>query len=243
MVRNHSRTYLVFFYSIFVIIFVLISLFFVFLSDVFQDYRGASATDDDSLPTVIIDAGHGGEDGGAIGINGCFEKDLNLKIAKKLKTALSSMGINCILTRSEDMLLYDRNADYEGQKKRLDMQARLNIVNGYENAVFISIHQNAFPIEKYSGTQIYYSPNNASSRELAVGIEQSVRDALQPENKRISKSSDGKIYLLDELECPSVLIECGFLSNAEECALLCTEEYQNHLCAVIAAEVAEQLFT
>ena len=95
-----------------------------------------------SLPTVIIDAGHGGEDGGAIGKNGAYEKDINLEISKKLKARLEALGIPCELTRSEDILLYDRNADFEGKKKKLDLLARYEFASKYQNAVFISIHQN-----------------------------------------------------------------------------------------------------
>lgn len=237
MDKNHSRISFIFSYFVFAVIFIFVSLLFILFCGEFNSVGEVSAPEDDPMPVVIIDAGHGGEDGGTIGVNGCLEKDLNLIMAKKLKTLLTSMGVKCVLTRSEDMLLYDRNADFEGQKKRLDMQARLDIVNSYDNAVFISIHQNAFPIEKYSGAQIYYSQNNEASRSLALSIEQSIRSTLQPDNNRASKPSDGKIYLLDKLSCPSVLIECGFLSNAEECALLCTEEYQNHICAVIASSV------
>ena len=192
----------------------------------------------DTSPIVIIDAGHGGEDGGTVGVNGCFEKDINLSIAKKLKTYLTSMGVRCALTRNSDTLLYDRSADYEGRKKHLDMLARLDITNSYENAVFVSIHQNAFPQEKYSGLQIYYSENNESSLPLAKSIEDAVKKILQPQNNRVAKPAGDSIYLLDKLDCPALLIECGFLSNAAECELLCTDEYQNKLCAVIATRIA-----
>ena len=190
-----------------------------------------------TYPTVIIDAGHGGEDGGAIGKNGAYEKDINLELAKKLKARLDSQGIPCALTRSTDILLYDRNADYEGQKKRLDLLARKEFAEMYEDAVFISIHQNSYPKEQYSGFQAYYSPNNLSSRELAILIEESVKASLQPSNKRVSKQADSSIYLLDKLHCPAVLLECGFLSNSEECTLLCDEEYQNKLCEAIASSI------
>ena len=243
MVRYQKKSSLIGFYCIFILIFTLVSLLFIFLGGEYRQANRVSSPSKLTQPTVIIDAGHGGEDGGAIGVNGCLEKDINLAMAKKLKSMLSSMGINCILTRSEDILLYDRNADFEGHKKSLDMQARLDIANSYENAIFISIHQNSFPIEKYSGTQIYYSTNNSFSSTLASKIENSVRESLQQNNNRRSKPSDGRIYLLDELFCPAVLVECGFLSNTEECELLCNDEYQNHLCAVIASEVARQLFT
>ena len=196
-----------------------------------------SKTPSPAYPTVIIDAGHGGEDGGAIGKNGAYEKDINLEIAKKLKARLDAEGIPCVLTRSTDILLYDRNTDYEGKKKRLDLLARKEFAEKYDNAIFISIHQNSYPKEQYSGFQAYYSPNEPTSKNLALFIENSILNTLQPNNKRASKQADSSIYLLDKLYCPAVLLECGFLSNAEECRLLCDEEYQNRLCEAIVEGV------
>lgn len=192
-----------------------------------------------ALPVVVIDAGHGGEDGGAVGINGALEKDINLAIAKKLYAMLSSSGVDCVMTRSEDILLYDRSEDYEGRKKALDMRERLRIATSCGQAVFVSIHQNSFPIEKYSGFQVYYSPNNASSAELARALENAVRESLQPSNDRASKNAGDSIYLLEQLSCPAVLIECGFLSNSKECELLSSEEYQSRLCAVLCDTITE----
>ena len=111
-------------------------------------------------PIVVIDAGHGGEDGGAIGVNGVYEKDLNLSIALLLDEWLRAEGFETVLTRSEDILLYDKNSDYFGQKKVQDLAARRKIAEQYENAILISIHMNAFPESKYSGLQVYYSKNN-----------------------------------------------------------------------------------
>ncbi len=194
-----------------------------------------------NLPTVIIDAGHGGEDGGAIGKNGAYEKDINLEIAKKLKSRLDSLNIPCVLTRSTDILLYDRNTDYQGKKKKLDLLARKEFAEKYDNAIFISIHQNSYPKEQYSGFQAYYSSNADTSRTLATTIEKSVRNSLQPSNNRASKQADSSIYLLDKLQCPAVLLECGFLSNATECNLLCAEQYQNNLCNAIVEGIIEFL--
>ena len=111
----------------------------------------------------------------------------------------------------------------------------------YEDAVFISIHQNSYPKEQYSGFQAYYSPNNVTSRELAYLIENSVKDSLQPANNRTSKQADSSIYLLDKLYCPAVLLECGFLSNTEECRLLCDNAYQINLTDAIASGIIEFL--
>lgn len=192
-----------------------------------------------SYPTVIIDAGHGGEDGGAIGKNGAYEKDINLEIAKKLKSKLDALGIPCVLTRSTDILLYDPKADYEGKKKKLDLLARKEFAEKYADAIFISIHQNSYPKEQYSGFQVYYSPNNDASGVLADLLENSASTTLTETRCRPSKVGTSSIYLLDKLQCPAVLVECGFISNAEECLRLCDEEYQNRLCEAIVAGIVE----
>ncbi len=237
-----KKFFFLLYFILFLIAFIFICSALIFVSRYAENSN--VSTDSSRIlnnPIVIIDPGHGGEDGGTVGKNGCLEKDLNLTIAKKLKLMLSSMGIESILTRENDTLLYDKNADYEGQKKRLDMQARLEIAEKYENAVFVSIHQNSFPQEKYKGFQIYYSSNNSDSAMLAKTIELNVKSILQPDNSRVAKSAGESIYLLRKLNCPALLLECGFLSNAEECQLLCDDKYQNELCAVIAYSIEEYL--
>lgn len=230
-----KRNYPLFSFFIFSIAFILFSSMLVTFFSEIAPKKSTYTFSKASPPLVIIDAGHGGEDCGAIGKNGCFEKDINLSMSKKLSSILSGIGIKNILTRNSDILLYDKNSDYIGQKKHLDMQERLKIVNSYQNVIFVSVHQNAFPEEKYSGFQIYFSPNSQSSQIIAQKLEEAVRLQIQPSNKRKAKSSAGNIYLLDRLECPAVLLECGFLSNPNECELLCSEEYQNRMCAVIAS--------
>lgn len=223
---------------LFCLLFAIITL----ISFVLQDF-GDMASSSDGLSThqftVIIDAGHGGEDGGASGVNGVLEKDLNLMIAHLLCEELGKVGVRCVMTRSSDMLLYDRESDYEGRKKLLDMKERLRIASLEKNAVFVSIHQNSYPVEKYSGFQVYYSPNDARSSLLAALFEKAVKGSLQPENNRKAKVSDGKIYILDELYCPAVLLECGFISNQKECELLCTEEYRRRLAAAFCDAIKE----
>ena len=217
---------------------IMIFYFFVYKENTIENKNNNDTESEPPLsPTVIIDAGHGGEDGGAIGTNGAYEKDINLEIAKKLKSKLDAIGVPCVMTRETDILLYDRNVDYEGKKKKLDLQARKEFAEKYDNAIFISIHQNSYPKEKYDGLQIYYSPNNPASRELALMIENDVKESLQPNNNRASKEADSSIYLLDNLLCPAILIECGFISNKQECQLLCDEEYQNKLCESITSGI------
>ena len=189
--------------------------------------------------TVVIDAGHGGEDGGTQSADGMYEKDVNLEIARLLDTMLRANGVNVIITRTEDILLYDRGVDYQGRKKVLDLAARRQVAEKIENAVFVSIHMNAFPEEKYSGLQVFYSPNDKRSQALAAMIQNTVHEKLQPQNERKIKQATSSIYLLDRLQCPAVLVECGFLSNPQEASLLAQESYRQKLaftlfCAVMS---------
>ena len=189
----------------------------------------ANTTPSSPLPTVILDAGHGGEDGGASSADGLLEKDLNLALVLTMRDILTANGIEVILTRETDTLLYDRNADFQGQKKRLDMAARLKIANETPNAVFVSIHMNTYPHPSCQGVQVWYSENNEASFELAKTIQSTTQELLQNENDRTVKRSGSSIYLLRKLECPAVLVECGFLSSPEEAALLNDAAYRQKL--------------
>ena len=188
-----------------------------------------NTTPSSPLPTVVLDAGHGGEDGGASSADGLLEKDLNLSLALAMRDILTANGIEVILTRETDTLLYDRNVDFQGQKKRLDMAARLKIANETPNAMFVSIHMNTYPHPSCQGVQVWYSDNNDASFELAKIIQSTTKELLQNENDRTVKQSGSSIYLLRKLECPAVLVECGFLSSPEEAALLGDENYRQQL--------------
>lgn len=192
-----------------------------------------------SPPTVIIDAGHGGEDGGTQSSFGMLEKDVNLDIAIRLKKLLENQGINVILTRDTDTLLYDRNTDYKGRKKLLDAQARLKIAENNPDAIFISIHQNAYQSPQYSGLQVWYSGNNTDSLPLAEAIQSGVKSTLQPENNRTVKLSGSNIYILEHIKNPAVIIECGFLSNPGEAKKLSDVTYRQNLCQVICDSTIE----
>ena len=193
--------------------------------------------------TVIIDAGHGGEDGGTSSASGLVEKDVNLEIAKLITKELEKQGINVILTRSDDRLLYDPNSDYQGRKKKLDLAARLEIMKNTENAIFISIHMNAFTDPSCSGLQVWYSKNDTESYELAKKIQNNARLHLQPENKRVVKEATSAIHLLHNATCPAVLIECGFLSNPDEAARFESSEYRGNVAENIAYSISEFLKT
>lgn len=192
--------------------------------------------------TVVIDAGHGGEDGGCIGVDGTLEKDVNLDVSCRIRDILSSAGIKCVMTRTDDTMLYDFYGDlenYTGQKKTYDLKNRLRIGNEHTKAVFVSIHMNSFPQSSCEGVQVYYSPNHASSVSLAEAVQASVKTYLQPENDREIKRAGSSIYILNRISRPAILVECGFLSNPNECALLNDDNYKERLALCISSAIAE----
>ncbi len=184
---------------------------------------------------VIIDAGHGGRDGGAVSKSNLLEKDLNLSVSTTLNDILMLCGVNCLMTREDDRLVCDENDPaLKGKLKLTDLKNRLEIAKANPEAVFISIHMNTFPIEKYSGLQVYYSPNNDASFEIANAIQDNVRLLLQPDNNRKVKKAGSSIYLLNRITSPAILIECGFLSNTAEAERLSKAEYRTALSLVFA---------
>ena len=190
--------------------------------------------------TIVLDAGHGGEDGGCEG-NGLIEKDLNLDIVMRLSSLLKEQGINVILTRDTDVLLYDVNSDYKGQKKAQDVRKRLEIAKNQENPVLISIHMNYFAQTQYSGLQVWYSKNDARSKILANLIQSEIKSSLQPQNNRVTKEATSSIFLLHNAGFPAVLIECGFLSNPQEAHSLADEEYRQELSSLIFKSIMEYI--
>ena len=187
------------------------------------------------LPQFIIDPGHGGEDGGCVGTDGTTEKDINLAVSLSIADILRLFGCDVMLTRTDDVMLYDRTSDYHGQKKVQDLAARLNCARQNPNAFFVSIHMNSYPSPKECGLQVWYSKNDPRSEGLAAAVQSAAREYLMPQNTRKIKPAGSGIYLLDRAVTPAVLIECGFLSNPEECARLCIGEYQKKLALTIAA--------
>lgn len=187
---------------------------------------------------IVIDPGHGGEDGGATSCVGRLESTYNLEISLRLNDLLHLLGYDTKLIRKEDTSIYVKG-DTIAQKKVSDLKERVRIVNGTENALLLSIHQNQFPDSRYSGAQVFY-PKTAGSEELAKKIQGALVSALNPGSNRKSKPSKG-IYLMEHISCPGVLIECGFLSNPAEEALLRDGEYQKKLCSVISSSVSQWL--
>ncbi len=178
---------------------------------------------------LVIDAGHGGIDAGTIGVDGAKEKDINLNIALKLYDFARVSGINATLIRTGDYQYYRKGDD----TKRSDLYNRMDYINSVHNSTLISIHQNHFENEKEHGMQIWYSPNDDKSPVLADSILDVTKKFLQPDNQRLNKKSDSAYYLLHKAKVPSVMVECGFMSNTKENSDLQNNDYQNKLAYLI----------
>lgn len=188
--------------------------------------------------TIVIDAGHGGRDGGASADDdGTLEKNLNLSVAKKLKALFESANIKAVMTRETDMELASPDSPH---KKLDDLSARVKIAESEENALLVSIHMNKFPVGKYSGLQVYYSENHAESRVLAEMIQSAAADLFSDMPLRTVKPAKD-IYLMENVEIPAVLVECGFLSNYKEKERLKTEEYQMELAMMMYAAILQHI--
>ena len=189
----------------------------------------ASAYVSEKRPTIVIDAGHGGEDGGAEGKSKLLEKEINLNISKQLQNLLQASGFRVIMIRTEDVSIGDPSLGTIKERKISDLHNRLKIIEEQGDCIFISIHQNHFSDGRYSGAQMFYSLNNEKSKELAEYIKSRVVSLLQPENKRECKPATSSIYLLWQTEVPAVLVECGFLSNDSEAQKLNDPDYQKQM--------------
>lgn len=213
------------------IVILIIYIFFVIKAFMSIDSYSTVNTNADSIQTIIIDAGHGGDDGGAVA-NGIVEKDVNLSISKKLYNIFKASGFNVKMTRNSDEMINDYG-DSLRERKISDMKKRLGIFNSSENNVVISIHQNKFTQEQYFGTQIFYSTNNPKSLALANSVKSNVQALLQPDNEREVKPATRDIYLLYNSKVPSIIVECGFISNFNEANKLKQESYQNEIAFTI----------
>ena len=187
-------------------------------------------------PTVIIDAGHGGEDGGAISVTGVRESTLNLEISLRLNDLLHFLGVRTEMIRTEDISVYTEG-DTIAQKKVSDIHNRVAAVNRTPDALLVSIHQNQFSESQYRGAQVFYAPGSQALAEL---LQSELAAQVDPRNHRQCKQAQN-IYLLEHISCPAVLIECGFLSNPAEEALLRDAAYQKKLACAIACALASYL--
>lgn len=183
---------------------------------------------------VIIDPGHGGEDPGAVGDkSGLKEKDVNLVIGKRVKELLEEEGFGVIITREEDHLQYDEGTKGYTNKRRKDLQRRKKIMDEAEADIVVSIHLNKFPQGQYHGAQTFFPKNSQESKRLAECIQKSLRELVEPENKREALVKDTEILIFKNIQKPTVMVECGFLSNVEEEQKLSTQEYQEKLAVAI----------
>ncbi|MGN0483195.1 MAG: N-acetylmuramoyl-L-alanine amidase CwlD, partial [Lachnospiraceae bacterium] len=182
---------------------------------------------------IIVDAGHGGDDPGKVGIHGEQEKVINLSIAKKLKEDLEKEKYTVIMTREDDNGLYDENAT---SHKVQDLQRRCKKIEDAKGALLVSVHQNSYPAESVKGAQVFYHGQSSGGKELAECLQKELIETLDKENKRQAKANES-YYILKKTSIPAVIVECGFLSNPQEAALLSSEEYQKKVAEAICTGI------
>jgi N-acetylmuramoyl-L-alanine amidase len=189
--------------------------------------------------TLIIDAGHGGEDGGAVTKSGLLESGLNLDIALRADALAAFFGVKTVLTRDSETLYYSPGATTTRQRKAEDQKRRLALINGTENAVFLSIHQNMYPKPAPYGAQVLFAKTRGSA-ELGAALQELLVNTLDTSNRRAAERVEDTIFLMNYLECPAVLVECGFMSNPNEEALLRSGAYRLKLAAILTAGFLQQ---
>lgn len=192
----------------------------------------AEALPPDREVVFVIDAGHGGEDGGAVSCTGAKESDINLQIAQKINDLLHLLGRKTIMTRTEDVSIYTAGTTVAARKAS-DLRERARIVNETENAILVSIHQNFFTQSQYSGAQMFYNAQDGAM-EIASRLQEAFISTLNPGSNRQIKPVTG-IFLLEHIDRPGVLVECGFLSNHQEEAKLLDDSYQKKIACVVAS--------
>lgn len=217
-----------------------VAVVYVFAFSMYRYYTAVSAAQIADAPvTVVIDPGHGGEDGGASTAGGVLESALNLQISLRVRDLLQLLGVNTSMIRQTDTAVYTGACSTIREKKVSDIKNRVQMVNATPNALLVSIHQNFFEQSKYSGAQVFYAKTDGS-KPLAERTQQLLREALDPSNHREVKQSQS-VYLMEHIECTGILIECGFLSNAQEAENLQSATYQKKLAAAICAAVGGYL--
>lgn len=193
--------------------------------------------DENQKLTIVVDAGHGGKDPGKVGINGALEKDINLSIARKLKACFEEEDIEVVLTRKDDQGLYHEDTR---NKKVEDMQNRCKIINETKPNITISLHQNSYHEQSVCGPQVFFHGQSKEGEELAHVIQDALIRDLKPLKERSAKANES-YYLLTKTGVPTVIIECGFLSNKQEAELLVSDDYQEKMAAAICSGVIEYL--
>ena len=220
-------------------VFGLLMLFMVFLAAKYGSIQvvSAVAARSEKRPVVVIDVGHGGNDPGKVGVDGSLEKDINLQIAKRVKMYLEQSDVEVIMTREEDVGLY---SDDDSQKKMADMRKRCKLINESNADLVVSIHQNSYHEEYVSGGQVFYYKDSEKGKKLAEILQKRFTYVLGDQNRRLAKAN-GNYYLLLHVKSPIVIVECGFLSNRREAALLQQEDYQDRMAWTIHMGIVEYL--
>ena len=191
----------------------------------------------DELPVIVLDAGHGGIDGGCVSAEGVPEKGINLSILLRLRDMLEISGYEVEVTRDSDISIHDKGIEGIAAQKSSDMDNRLAMFNESGNAVCVSVHQNQFTDPKYKGAQMFYSGSNSTSEALARALQSRFRELLQPDNDREIKLCGKELFLCYYSDNPTVMAECGFMSNPDEAALLNTEEYRGKVAFTLFAGI------
>ena len=199
---------------------------------------GANASPDNSN-TIIIDAGHGGFDGGASASDGTVEKDINLQISKKVCALLRFNGYEVIMTRDTDTGTEDDQSAAIAKRKKSDLVNRLQLMKDNTDAIFVSIHLNKFTTSAASGAQVFYTKNYKEAFTLANCVQSSIKNLIQPENTRVVKQGTSSTYLLKNAAVPAIIVECGFLSNNRELDKLKDDEYQSQMAFAIVSGIME----
>lgn len=218
---------------------LLVSMYFAAREGAAYVASGDIALKKEEKVCVVIDAGHGGDDPGKVGINGALEKDINLQIAWKLKAFLEAQDVEAIMTRMDEHGLYDEKSS---GKKVQDMKRRIEIIEEAQPEVVVSIHQNSYPEEYVKGAQVFYYDNSAEGQRLAELMQKCLRDRVDPENKREAKGNSS-YYLLKKTSCPIVIAECGFLSNQKEAEILKDSVYQEKVAWALHMGIMQFLYT
>lgn len=193
-----------------------------------------------SDPIVVLDAGHGGEDGGAVSAAGNRESDVNLEIVLKLEALMAFCGVETRLTRETDISLHAPGAENSGSRKQSDLEYRANLVESIPNSMLISVHQNHFTSPAISGAQVFYSQGDVG-RQWGELTQDALRLVLDPGNRRTAKQVSESIYLFQHVSGPALLIECGFLSNGEEASLLLTDSYQRRIAVAVTGAYLQEI--
>lgn len=228
--RTFVRVYLVFL----VLIFSVVAL-------TTQKAIKTNATVSSVKPVIIIDAGHGGEDGGTQSADGVLEKDINLAISQKIKKILTRYGFDTVMIRDSDRMIYDEDSSTVRSKKSSDLHNRMNVMKAHPGSVFLSIHQNHFSESKYRGAQVFYCKSQTGSAELAESIQKSIVSVLQKDNTRQIKPCTSSVYLIHDAVTTAVMVECGFLSNKAEAEKLADNTYQYEMALAISKGLVNYL--